>query len=172
MDQFANAASTYQNFQNLQQPSQDGTAWWLKWLIKGASLFLGFLAIVLGFVTALTSILTPLCIVGGILLIFCGVLVMAMEVPICCSFVEFLRPLTQFSEGRPHWQKCVVYTVPSVVVIILCPGVASIFGALCILIVAGLYFMLAIGKKAPLEVMRTRATTESKTDLTNDPSMP
>ena len=155
---------------NFQPAPEDNMVWWMKWAIKGASVFLGFMALVLGIVTTISISLS--CIIGGLILTFSGVLVLALEVPICCSFVEFLRPLTRFSEGRPHWQKCAIYMIPPIVVIILCPGVASIIGSLCIFAVAGLYFMLTIGKKAPLDVMRTRATAESKSNLTNDPQLP
>ena len=38
-----------------------------------------------------------------------AIIVLALEVPICFSFVEFLRPITAFSENRPHWQKTAIY---------------------------------------------------------------
>lgn len=49
----------------------------------------------------------------------------------------------------------------------MCPSVAAILGSLCIFGVAALYFMLTVGKKAPLEEMRNRAS-ESKADLTSN----
>ena len=165
MDPFAGTNTQYTT--NVQPTPQDDMVWWLKWLIKGASVFLGFMAVVLGIVTTISISLK--CMIAGIILIFGGVLVLALEVPICCSFIEFIRPLTKFSEGRPHWQKCGIYMVCPIIVIILCPGAASIIGSLCIFGVAGLYFMLTVGKKAPVEIMRTRATTgDSKANLTTD----
>jgi hypothetical protein len=63
MDPFAGGVNS--NFN--QQSNDDGMAWWLKWLIKGASVFLGFMAIVLGIVTALSISLS--CIIGGVILV-------------------------------------------------------------------------------------------------------
>jgi hypothetical protein len=61
MDPYADGAN-----QNFQANQQDGVAWWLKYLIKGAAVFLGLMASVLGVVTAISISLS--CIIGGILL--------------------------------------------------------------------------------------------------------
>jgi len=162
MDPFATGAVYEQ-----QNPSNDGQAWWFKWLIKSAAVVLGFIAFILGLVTAIS--LTFRCIIGGAILMASAIIVLALEVPICFSFVEFLRPITAFSENRPHWQKTAIYMAPPILVITLCQGVSAILGSLCIFGVAALYFMLTIGKKASIDEMRTRAgvTSESKHDLTN-----
>jgi len=156
---------------NLDQQSQqgvptDGMSWWFRWIIKGSAVLLGAIGIILGVVTAIS--ITFSCILAGSILIFAGVLVLALEVPICCSYIEFIRPLTRFSENRPHWQKVALYMGPPIAVIILCPTVASILGSLCIFGVAALYFMLTVGKKASLEEMRRGATGDSKANLAND----
>lgn len=154
---------------NQQQP-QDGMAWWFKWLIKGAAVVLGCLGLIMGVLTTLSISLA--CMLAGILLIAASVIVLALEVPICCSFIEFIRPITRFSEGRPHYQKVAIYMVPPIIVIILCPSPAAILGSICIFGVAALYFMLTVGKKAPLQEMRTRAS-ESKSNLaTSEPTLP
>jgi len=159
MDPFAAGAQYAQ-----QQPAgDDGMSWWFKYLIKGAAVVLGFIAFILGIVTAIS--ISPLCIIAGIILMFSSAVVLALEVPICCSFIQFMQPITRFSEGRPHWQKVGLYMSPPIIVIAMCQGVSAILGSLCIFGVAGLYFMLTVGKKAPLEEMRTRAS-ESKADLT------
>lgn len=62
MDPFASGTPSNPS----QEPAQDGMVWWFKWLIKGASVVLGFLAVVLGIVTALSISLK--CIIGGIIL--------------------------------------------------------------------------------------------------------
>lgn len=161
MDPFAAGAQ----FAQSQPPSPDGMSWWFKYLIKGAAVVLGFIAFILGFVTAIS--ISPLCIIAGIILICSSTLVLALEVPICCSFIQFMQPITKFSEGRPHWQKVAIYMIPPIIVIAMCPSVGAILGSLCIFGVAALYFMLTVGKKAPLDEMRTRAS-ESKADLTTN----
>jgi hypothetical protein len=161
-------------FQQQQQqqsmPASDGMSWWFKWLIKGSSVILGSIALLLGVISTIS--LSAGCIIGGLVLTFGGILVLALEVPICCSFIEIIRPLTSFSEGRPHWQKVAVYMVPPIVTMFLCTSVTTIIGSLCICGVAALYFVLTVGKKANLNEMRTRAnpTSESKSNLANDPS--
>ncbi|RNA39909.1 calcium channel flower isoform X1 [Brachionus plicatilis] len=160
----------FNNMPTQQQPQQEEMSWWFKWLIKGSSVILGFLALVLGIVTTISF--SASCLIAGILLICGSVLVLAFEVPMCCSFIEFIRPLSQFSEGRPHWQKCAIYMIAPIVTILLCQGASSIFGALFLFGVAGLYFMLTVGKKAPLEEMRSRAYTDSKANLTTNDQLP
>lgn len=33
------------------------------------------------------------------------------EVPICCQFVRCTQPVAKFSEGRPPWQKAILYSM-------------------------------------------------------------
>jgi len=134
-------------------------------LVKGGAVFLGVLAAIMGFLTAVS--LSAFCIVGGVFLIAAAVIVLALEVPICFSMVQFLQPVTRFSEGRPHWQKVALYMILPIIAMALCQSVTSVFGSLCIFGVAALYFMLTVGKKAPLEDMRNRAS-DSKSNLTNE----
>lgn len=65
MEPFGNS----QNFQNGNGAASptDGMAWWLKWLIKGAAVFFGFMAVILGIVTAISISLK--CIIGGAILV-------------------------------------------------------------------------------------------------------
>jgi hypothetical protein len=161
-------------FQQQQQQQQqmgqvdDGQSWWFKWVIKGSAVILGSIALLLGVLTTISF--SAGCIIGGLVLSFGGILVLALEVPICCSFIEIIRPLTSFSEGRPHWQKVAVYMVCPIVTVFLCTSVITIVGSLCICGVAALYFVLTVGKKANLGEMRTRANpmSESKSNLAND----
>ena len=64
MDPFGDANSNQGG--GFQPTPVDDMAWWLKWLIKGASVFLGFMAMVLGVVTAISISLS--CIIGGAIL--------------------------------------------------------------------------------------------------------
>ena len=64
-DPFANnMASTQLNEQT--QSSNDGTTWWFKYLIKGAAVFLGFIAFILGVVTVIS--ISLYCIIAGLIL--------------------------------------------------------------------------------------------------------
>jgi hypothetical protein len=57
MDPFAAAAQAQAN---------DGTSWWFKWLIKGAAVLMGFIAIILGIVTAISF--SGSCMAAGLIL--------------------------------------------------------------------------------------------------------
>lgn len=48
------------------QPQQDEMSWWFKWLIKGSSVILGILGLVLGIVTTIS--LSAFCMLAGIIL--------------------------------------------------------------------------------------------------------
>ena len=52
MDPFANNQDQQQL--NQQPQAADGMTWWFKWLIKGAAVILGFIALILGVVTAIS----------------------------------------------------------------------------------------------------------------------
>jgi hypothetical protein len=60
MDPFS-AGTVYE-----QQQSNDGMSWWVKWLIKGAAVILGFIAFILGVVTVISF--SAYCIIAGIIL--------------------------------------------------------------------------------------------------------
>ena len=63
MDPFA--ANSDQQQLN-QGQSADGMTWWFKWLIKGAAVILGFIALLLGVVTAIS--ISATCIIAGLIL--------------------------------------------------------------------------------------------------------
>jgi hypothetical protein len=63
MDPFA--ANSDQQQLN-QQPPSDGMQWWFKWLIKGAAVILGCIALILGVVTVIS--ISPYCIIAGLIL--------------------------------------------------------------------------------------------------------
>lgn len=166
MDKFTSIATSQPSSMGPAQPQGEEMAWWFKWLIKIVAVVFGVIGLALGFMTAIS--LSGSCIIAGVILCVSSALVLAFEVPICCSFIQFIEPLARFSESRPHWQKVVLYIIPPIVVICLCTGLAAIFGSLCIVGVAALYFMLTVGKKAPLDQMRSTATAESRNNLVGD----
>jgi ABC-type multidrug transport system fused ATPase/permease subunit len=150
-----NAFQTAVNIDN-QQPQQAGTTFWFRWFIRVVAIVTGILAMICGIFGALS--VSPFCIIAGVLMIFLGFALIMFEVPICCQFVQYTQPVAQFSEQRPAWQKAVLYSAPPLVPLIICPtSVSIIFGFLCILVNGAIQFMLAVGKKAPLEEMLQRA---------------
>ena len=53
--------------------------------------------------------LSPLCIVAGIWQILAGFLVIVIEAPFCCMFLDFVQKFSGMVEGRPVWQKAALY---------------------------------------------------------------
>ncbi|CAF0786881.1 unnamed protein product [Rotaria sordida] len=149
-----NAFQTAVNIDN-QQPQAEGTTFWFRWFIRVVAVVSGILAMICGLFGALS--LSPSCIIAGIIIIFLGFALIMFEVPICCQFVQYTQPMAQFSEQRPSWQKAVLYSVPPLVPLMLCHSATIVFGFICILVNGAIQFMLAVGKKAPLEQMLQRA---------------
>ena len=55
--------------------------------------------------------LSPLCIVAGIWQICAGLFVITLEAPFCCMFLDFVQKAVAKVDGRPTWQKALVYLV-------------------------------------------------------------
>jgi len=149
-----NAFQTAVNVDN-QQPHPEGTTFGFRWLVRVCAVVTGTLAMICGIFGAIS--ISPFCIIAGVLMVFLGFALIMFEVPICCQFVQYTQPVAQFSEQRPPWQKAVLYSLPPIVPLILCQSLSIIFGFLCILVNGAIQFMLAVGKKAPIEDMLQRA---------------
>ena len=81
-------------------------AWWVTYVAK----FVSFpVAIIFGVVTAISF--NPICIVAGILQILAGFVVIVIEAPFCCMFLDFVQQLSGMVEQRPVWQKAALYLV-------------------------------------------------------------
>ena len=129
MDKFTSIATSQPTSMGPAQPQGDEMSWWFKWLIKIVAVVFGVIGLALGFMTAIS--LSGSCILAGVILWYrtfsflfffnmkfhyflkflsvSSALVLAFEVPICCSFIQFIEPLARFTESRPHWQKVVLY---------------------------------------------------------------
>lgn len=149
-----NAFQTAVNIDN-EQPQTEGTTFWFRWLIRVVAVVSGGLAMICGVFGALST--SPWCIIAGVLMILIGFGVIMFEVPICCQFVQYTAPVAQFSQQRPPWQKALLYSGPPLVPLLLCQSFSIILGFFCIVANAAIQFMLAVGKKAPIEEMLQRA---------------
>ncbi|CAF1140112.1 unnamed protein product [Adineta steineri] len=149
-----NAFQTAVNIDD-QQPQAEGTTFWFRWFIRATAIVTGILAMLCGVFGALS--ISPFCIIAGVMMIFLGFSLIMFEVPVCCQFVQYTQPVAQFSVQRPPWQKAVLYSVPPLVPLLLCQSISIVFGFICLLVNGAIQFMLAVGKKAPLEEMLQRA---------------
>ena len=68
-------------------------------------------AVFFGFWCVITSIISPLCIVAGIWQIVAGLFIITLEAPFCCFFLDFIQQAVAKVDGRPVWQKALVYLV-------------------------------------------------------------
>lgn len=149
-----NAFQTAVNIDD-QQPQAEGTTFWFRWLIRVVAVTTGALAMICGIFGALS--ISPTCIIAGVMMTLLGFALIMFEVPICCQFVQYTQPVAQFSQQRPPWQKAILYSLPPLVPLLLCTSLSMILGFIFLLLNGAIQFMLAVGKKAPLEEMLQRA---------------
>ena len=51
----------------------------------------------------------PLCIVAGVWQIAAGFIMIVIEAPFCCMFLDFVASFAEMVERRPPWQKTLLY---------------------------------------------------------------
>ncbi|XP_040583024.1 calcium channel flower isoform X4 [Lepeophtheirus salmonis] len=91
--------------------ANDGVPWLLKYGSKAIGIAAGIAAMFFGLWVCIT--LSPLCIVAGIWQICSGFLVILIEAPFCCMFLDFVQKFSSLVENRPVWQKAALYLVAS-----------------------------------------------------------
>uniref|UniRef100_A0A0M3HU95 Calcium channel flower n=2 Tax=Ascaris TaxID=6251 RepID=A0A0M3HU95_ASCLU len=130
--------------------------WWVRLLAKGLGILGGFIAIffaVLGFLS-----FSATCIIAVLLQLAFGLLIVALEAPFCCMFIDFIERIAVFSESRKYWQKALIYCVMGVIPILMCPELNTILGGGMIFASGTVYGFMALGKKADLSSMSGAAT--------------
>ncbi|TKR72564.1 hypothetical protein L596_019990 [Steinernema carpocapsae] len=125
--------------------------WWVRYMAKGIGILGGFVAMffaILGFVT-----LSPTCMIAATIQLVFGFLIIALEAPFCCTFVDFIEKIANFSESRAFWQKAALYCGMGIVPILMCPELNTILGAGMIFASGAVYGFMALGKKADRNTM-------------------
>lgn len=142
---------------NARTSQTDDSPWWLKYAIRflGSVSALGCLA--LGALACIT--LTPKCLLAGILQMIIGVLVALIEAPCLCLFLDFAQVPSNYFDNKPPWHRSLLYVIVSILPISLCPGVSTFFGSGLVFVTGCLYGIMALGKKAPVEQMRVKASS-------------
>ncbi|XP_041368560.1 calcium channel flower-like [Gigantopelta aegis] len=168
MGQLVSATASAAQQQESGVPEKKG-AWWCRMLARGIGVIGGSVAVITGIVSLITF--TPLCLVSGILLMLLGFFVVLLEAPCCCAFLDFIQPITRFSERRPYYQKALLYGIPAILPVALCFTLTSFFGCGLVFASAVFYMMMSVGNKADRETMALRARgqdMEMKSDLINN----
>ncbi|XP_071491437.1 calcium channel flower homolog [Diadema antillarum] len=144
--------SDFKTFENEQPPMQrqaqapqQEAGFCFRLFVRIVAVITGLMGIVLGLVSAIS--IHGLCIVAGIYIMLLGFLVILLEAPFCCQFLEITDAVSKWSERRPAWQKAIFYLVLPIVPFFFCRGVSQIFACLGIMVTGVLYGLVFIGKK-------------------------
>jgi len=157
-----------QNFFSNLKPSSggdegadSGAPWYMKYAGKAAGIGGGLVAIFFGFWCCIS--LSPLCIVAGIWQICAGLFVVTLEAPFCCMFLDFVQKAVAKVDGRPTWQKALVYLVLAIPAIFLCTNMSTVVGSGSLFIVAVFHGLTSLGRKASREEMSSAAAGSAGT---------
>ncbi|KAK7465994.1 hypothetical protein BaRGS_00037431 [Batillaria attramentaria] len=140
---------------NSKPPEDDGITWWCKIGARGVCIAGGLGAVFAGLFRCITF--TPLCLVAGIMLMIQGFLVIALEAPCCCQFLDFIQPLARFSENRSPFQKALIYALPAITPLALCFSLTTGMGCILLFAAGAMYGLMALGRKADRQTMMSRA---------------
>ncbi|CAL8143614.1 unnamed protein product [Orchesella dallaii] len=133
--------------------------WYVKYGLRALGTAAGGLAMFFGLFNLIFSVFSPLCIVLSVWQILCGFLVVTIESPCCCVFVEHVNKVTEIVERKPMWMKAAAYVIAPIPAIIFCFGANTFLGGGSIVGTGVVYGMVALGKKATREEMARNAQT-------------
>lgn len=136
--------------------ADSGGPWYMKYAGKAAGIGGGLVAIFFGFWCCLS--LSPLCIIAGIWQICAGLFVVTLEAPFCCMFLDVVQKAVAKVDGRPTWQKALVYLVLAIPPISMCFSISTLIGSGFIFLAAVIYGMMVLGPKGSKADMAAAAT--------------
>jgi len=138
---------------------QSDLPWWMRYAGKGAGIGGGCVAIFFGFWCCFS--LSPLCIVAGVWQICAGLFVITLEAPFCGMCIPALQQAVAKVEGRPVWQKALVYLVLSLPAVFLCNSWSAWVGTVCLFAAASIHGLMSLGPKASRDDMVANAAGSS-----------
>jgi hypothetical protein len=139
---------------------QSDTPWLISTAAKSVGTLAGLFSIAIGFFS-LFSIFDTSCILAGGLLMIEGLLMALLEAPCFCSFLDFAYMPSTFFDQKPNWLKATLYLFFAVIPFIWCTGITTFFACGLIFVTCALYLLMALGKKANADEMRTKASNLS-----------
>uniref|UniRef100_A0A1W7RAV5 Calcium channel flower n=1 Tax=Hadrurus spadix TaxID=141984 RepID=A0A1W7RAV5_9SCOR len=147
----------------------DESPFWLKFLVR----FVGSVGslVALGLGAWLCVTLSPKCLLAGIIQMLVAVLVALIEAPCFCVFLDFAQAPSNYFERKAYWHRGLLYVVLSVMPIAICPGITTFFGSGLIFITGSLYGILSLGRKAPPEEMKYRASSSANLIANSDATL-
>ncbi|XP_046398026.1 calcium channel flower isoform X2 [Ischnura elegans] len=139
------------------QPKDD-VPWWMKYAGRGLGTVGGIIAIGLGLWNCFGIILANVwCLLGGIWQMLAGFLVVVVEAPCCCMFIDFVQNISEWVDRKPYFYRAVGYAGIALPGIFMCPGLGSIFGSGLIFGTGVIYGLMSLGKKGSREEMASAA---------------
>jgi len=149
---------------NQEGQPDDGTPWYFRYGSRVLGISGAFFCILFGLWNCLGILLAQLmCLVSGIIQICVGFVVLAIEAPFCCMFIDHVQTLSTKVDSRPLWNKAALYCIISIVPVILCPGLGSLFPCGLVFACGVFYGMMGLGKKGSREDMAAVASPTSQT---------
>ncbi|XP_073842936.1 calcium channel flower [Musca autumnalis] len=128
------------------------------------------LCILFGLFNALSLLLLNVsCLIGGIIEILLGFLVMSLEAPCCFFCIDYVGQLADIADSRPMWNRAALYCVASVLPVVICFSLGSLFPCALVFATGVIYGMMSLGKKASAAEMR-QAAVNSGLATTSQPT--
>nr|XP_033337921.1 calcium channel flower isoform X1 [Megalopta genalis] len=137
----------------MQRPGQDpvakdDVAWWMKYAGRGLGTVGSLIAIFLGAWNCVMILFGSVsCLISGVWQMMAGFIVVMIEAPCCCLFIDFVQNLSDWVEKRPYWNRAAAYCLMAVPPVFLCTGVNSIFGGGLIFATGVIYGLMSLGRK-------------------------
>merc|ERR1719153_1825904 len=138
----------------------------MKYLAKAAGIAAAIVAMLFG-VLCCIDLFSPICIVAGIWQVCAGFIIIVIEAPFCCMFLDFVASFAEMVERRPPWQKTALYIVLAIPPLFLCLQLSTLLGSGAIAATGVLYGMQVVGKKASATDMAAAARGDAEPDEKN-----
>ncbi|XP_013147084.1 PREDICTED: calcium channel flower isoform X1 [Papilio polytes] len=138
---------------------KDDVPWWMRYAGRGLGTVGSSIAILLGVFNCLGLFtLNVPCLIAGIWQMLAGFVVIVCEAPCCCFCIDYVQTLSDKMETRPYWNKAMFYVGLALPPFFLCfLSLSTLFGSGMIFGTGIIYGMMALGRKASAEEMRTSA---------------
>ncbi|XP_034945380.1 calcium channel flower isoform X1 [Chelonus insularis] len=128
--------------------SKDDVPWWMKYAGRGLGTIGSLIAIFLGAWMCVGVIVgSVMCFISGMWQMVAGFLVVTVEAPCCCMFIDFVQNLSDWVERRPHWNRAAGYCLIALPPVFFCPSLSSILGSGLIFATGIIYGLMSVGRK-------------------------
>jgi len=149
---------------------KDDVPWWMKYAGRGLGTVGGMVAILLGVWSCIGIIFGDVsCLISGMWQMVAGALVIMIEAPCCCLFIDFVQNVSDWMEKRPYWNRAAVYCVIALPAVFLCHELQIILGSGLIFTTGVIYGLMSLGKKASQQEMISNAERETNATGSSQP---